>query len=42
LGEDFSQDPRAFTFISDAGTIAESKKNVKIKINLIKIHLTNK
>jgi hypothetical protein len=24
LGEDFSQDPRAFTFVSDAGNIAES------------------
>jgi len=25
LGEDFSKDPRAFTFVSDAGVIAESK-----------------
>ncbi len=24
LGEDFSKDPRAFTFVSDAGIIAES------------------
>lgn len=24
LGEDFSKDPRAFTFVSDAGAIAES------------------
>ena len=27
LGEDFSKDPRAFTYVSDAGAIADSKKN---------------
>ena len=27
LGEDFSKDPRAFTFTADAGKIADGKKN---------------